>query len=142
MSEQSFCVKFNLVSGDFERAGEASSKIKKMLQQIGVASEIIRRIAIGTYEGEMNIIIHSNGGEIQAEFYSDYTEITVSDYGPGIEDISLALQEGYSTAPNYVREMGFGAGMGLPNMKRCADNFLIKSALGVGTEIKMKFSHK
>lgn len=142
MSEQSFCVKFSLVSGDFERAGEASSKIKKMLQQIGIASEIIRRIAIGTYEGEMNIIIHSNGGEIQAEFYSDYTEITVSDYGPGIEDISLALQEGYSTAPNYVREMGFGAGMGLPNMKRCADDFSIKSALGVGTEIKMKFSHK
>ena len=113
-----------------------------MLQQIGVSSEIIRRIAIGTYEGEMNIIIHSNGGEIQAEFYSDYTEITVSDYGPGIADISLALQEGYSTAPNYVREMGFGAGMGLPNMKRCADDFNIKSDLGVGTEIKMKFIHK
>ena len=142
MSEQSFSVKFSLVSGDFERSGEASSKIKKMLQQIGIASDIIRRIAIGTYEGEMNIIIHSEGGEIQAEFYSGYTEITVADFGPGIADISLALEEGYSTAPNYVREMGFGAGMGLPNMKRCADDFIIKSALGVGTEIKMKFIHK
>ena len=140
-NEQGLSVKFELVSGDFDRAGEASSKIKKMLQQIGVSSDIVRRIAIGTYEGEMNVIIHSNGGCIEVELCMDYTTIQIIDKGPGIEDVNLALQEGYSTAPSYVRDMGFGAGMGLPNMKRCADEFDIKSTLGVGTTITMRFNH-
>ena len=138
----SYCVKFNLESGNFERAGEASSKNKKMLQQIGVANDIVRRIAIGTYEGEMNIIIHSLGGFVQAEFYSDYAQINMCDIGPGMPNLELALQEGYSTAPPHVREMGFGAGMGLPNMKRCADDFAITSELGKGTNITMKFKYK
>ncbi len=138
----SFCVKFDLESGNFERAGEASSKIKKMLQQIGVPNDIVRRVAIGTYEGEMNIIIHSHGGYVQADFYSDYTEIVMQDVGPGIPNLEMALQEGYSTAPPHVREMGFGAGMGLPNMKRCADDFAITSSIGEGTSITMKFKHK
>lgn len=138
----SFCVKFELEKGNFDRAGEASSKIKKMLQQIGVANDVVRRVAIGTYEGEMNIIIHSNGGYVQAEFNSDYTEIIMRDRGPGIPNLEMALQEGYSTAPPHVREMGFGAGMGLPNMKRCADDFDITSIVDDGTSIVMRFKHK
>lgn len=135
-------VSFLLISGDFDRAGEASSKIKKILQQIGVPSDIVRRIAIGTYEGEMNIIIHSQGGDAHFELSPEYTIVRLNDNGPGIADVKLALQEGYSTAPEYVRELGFGAGMGLPNMMRCSDEFDISSEIGVGTKIFMRFNHK
>lgn len=135
-------VSFSLISGDFDRAGEASSKIKKILQQIGVPSDIVRRIAIGTYEGEMNIIIHSQGGDAHFELSPEYTIVRLNDNGPGISDVKLALQEGYSTAPEYVRELGFGAGMGLPNMMRCSDEFDISSESGVGTKIFMRFNHK
>ena len=130
---------FDCVGGDFERAGEASAKIKKMLQRIGVPADIVRRIAIGTYEGEMNVIIHAGGGNVAAEVFPDATVITISDHGPGIPDINKALQEGWSTAPDYVRQMGFGAGMGLPNMKRNASTFEIQSQPGVGTNIVMGF---
>ena len=95
--------------------------------------------AIGTYEAEMNVIIHAGGGNVAAEVFPDATVITVTDHGPGIPDINKALQEGWSTAPDYVRQMGFGAGMGLPNMKRNADQFAIESAVGVGTTIEMSF---
>lgn len=141
MSE-SLTVKFDLESNNFDRAGTASSKIKKMLQQIGVPNDVIRRIAIGTYEGEINVIIHSQGGFVEAEFFSDHTEVRIVDMGPGIPNLDLALQEGYSTASTYAREMGFGAGMGLPNMRRCSDDFAITSELGKGTNITMKFKHK
>lgn len=132
---------FDVEGGDFERAGEASAKIKKMLQRLGVPADIVRRIAIGTYEAEMNVIIHAGGGTVAAEVFPNATEITVSDHGPGIPDIDKALQEGWSTAPDYVRQMGFGAGMGLPNMVKCSDKFDIQSVVGEGTTIFMRFEH-
>ncbi len=141
MPELFMSLSFDLLAGDFNRAGQASSKIKKTLQQIGVNANIIRKIAIGTYEAEMNVIIHSQGGTAKADIYPEHTEITIQDVGPGIIDIELASREGYSTAPDFVRELGFGAGMGLPNMKSCSDEFNIESKVGVGTTIKMVFRH-
>ena len=138
---KSLKLSFDVVGGDFERAGEASAKIKKMLKMIGVPADIVRRIAIGTYEAEMNVIIHAGGGNVAAEAFSDVTVITVSDKGPGIPDIEKALQEGWSTAPDHVRQMGFGAGMGLPNMVKCSDKFDIQSVVGEGTTITMRFEH-
>lgn len=138
---KSLKLSFDVVGGDFERAGEASAKIKKMLKMIGVPADIVRRIAIGTYEAEMNAIIHAGGGNVAAEAFSDATVITVSDKGPGIPDIEKALQEGWSTAPDHVRQMGFGAGMGLPNMVKCSDKFDIQSVVGEGTTITMRFEH-
>ncbi len=132
---------FDVAGGDFERAGEASAKIKKMLQRLGVPADIVRRVAIGTYEAEMNVIIHAGGGQVMAEVFSDATVIRVSDHGPGIPDIQKAMQEGYSTAPEHVRQMGFGAGMGLPNMVKCSDDIDIRSRVGEGTEITMRFGH-
>ena len=128
--------------GNFDVAGEASAKIKKTLQRIGVPADVVRRIAIGTYEAEMNVIIHAGGGNVCAEVFPDKTIITVSDEGPGIPDIKQALQEGWSTAPDYVRQMGFGAGMGLPNMVKCSDDIDIQSTVGKGTNIVMTFKHK
>lgn len=125
----------------FELAGEASSKIKRVLQQIGVGTEITRRVAISAYEAEMNVIIHSEGGIMRVMIFSDRTEIMLEDSGPGIPDIDLAMQAGYSTAPDYIREMGFGAGMGLPNMAKCSDEFDIQSQAGAGTKIKMVIRH-
>ncbi len=141
MPELHMNISYELIAGDFDRAGEASSKIKKTLQQIGVAAATIRRIAIGTYEAEMNVIIHSHGGTATAEIFPAYTIITIADNGPGIPDIGLAEQAGYSTAPDYVRDLGFGAGMGLPNMKHCSDDFSIQSQMGIGTKIVMRFNH-
>jgi len=135
--KQEIILEFKLQASCFDGAGEASSKVKRVLQQIGVGAHVIRRIAISAYEGEMNVIIHSLGGVMRAEIYSDRTEISFEDQGPGIADVKLAMQEGYSTAPDYVRQMGFGAGMGLPNMARCADKFEIQSKVGIGTKIKM-----
>lgn len=132
---------FELSGSDFETAGEASSKIKLVLQQIGIRSDIIRRIAISAYEAEMNVIIHACRGLMKAKIFSDYTQINIEDEGPGIPDIKLAMQEGYSTAPDYIREMGFGAGMGLPNMVKCTDKFEISSEVGVGTKISMIVYH-
>ena len=132
---------FDCVGGDFERAGEASSKIKKMLQRLGIPADIVRRIAIGTYEAEMNVIIHAGGGVVTAEISPDNTVIIVTDKGPGIADIEQAKQEGWSTAPDYVRQMGFGAGMGLPNMMKCSDKLDIVSAVNQGTQITMLFNH-
>ncbi|MDR2006166.1 MAG: ATP-binding protein [Acidaminococcales bacterium] len=142
MCEPFMDLSFDLTAGDFERAGEASGKIKKTLQQIGVSADIVRRVAIGTYEGEMNVIIHSHGGTAKAHIYPEYTVVVLEDTGPGIADIELAVQEGYSTAPDYVRDLGFGAGMGLPNMKSCSDCFEIVSKAGEGTKITMRFAHK
>lgn len=131
---------FDIEKNDFVRAGEASSTIKKMLRQLGLDHSIIRRTAIATYEAEMNIVIHSEGGKIFVNIYPQFIEITAEDRGPGIENIELAMQEGYSTASNEVREMGFGAGMGLPNMKRCSDYFNIQSETSRFTRIIMKIN--
>ncbi len=135
--EKALTLDFSLEKENFDAAGEASSKIKRILQRIGIRADVVRKIAIAAYEAEMNVIIHSEGGSIKTLIYSDRTEIYVEDDGPGIPDVSLAMQEGYSTAPDYVREMGFGAGMGLPNMRRCSTHFKINSIVGVGTKIKM-----
>lgn len=140
-SEQGLVLEFTLQKSNFDAAGEASSKIKRMLQQIGVRSDIIRRIAISAYEAEMNVIIHADSGVIRAHIFPDRTELAIEDEGPGIADIDLAMKEGYSTAPDHIREMGFGAGMGLPNIARCADAFEIKSEVGVGTKLYLTVRH-
>ncbi len=140
-TKQAISLEFMLEGADFDRAGEASSKIKRVLQQIGVPSDVIRRIAISSYEAEMNVIIHAYSGRIDALIYPDRTELVIADKGPGIADTDQAMQEGYSTAPDHIREMGFGAGMGLPNMAKCTDEFDIKSEVGVGTTISLTIRH-
>lgn len=135
-------LEFALQGGDFENAGEASSKLKQVLQRIGLRPEVIRRIAICAYEAEMNVIIHAYQGLLQARIFPDHTEITVRDTGPGIPDIALAMQEGYSTAPDHIREMGFGAGMGLPNIARSADTLHIDSVPGEGTRLYIVVKHE
>ncbi len=126
---------YDIAKSDFSKAGEASSNIKKVLRQLGIPADIIKRIAVSTYEAEMNIVIHSDGGRIDLLVTPEKIQVKAVDKGPGIKDVELAMKEGFSTAPNEVREMGFGAGMGLPNMKRCADEFHISSSLGNPTEI-------
>jgi len=130
-------LEYSILKDDFSRAGEASSNIKKVLRQLGIDSSIIRRAAIATYEAEINIVIHSEGGKIIVYIMPDKIEIIAKDEGPGIEDIELAMQEGFSTASNKVRELGFGAGMGLPNMKKSSDEFVIESKKGESTIVKM-----
>lgn len=128
-------VSFKVIAMDFNRAGEGSSAIKKSLQLIGVSPNLLRRISIISYEAEMNLVIHSDGGELSCVLYPDKVEIITKDSGPGIEDINRAMEEGFSTAGHDVREMGFGAGLGLPNIKRCSDEFNIYSKLGEGTTL-------
>lgn len=129
---------FDIEKDDFDRAGEASSNIKKTLRQLGIDSSIIRKISIASYEAEINIVIHSLGGQIDFEVDPNCIRIVAKDRGPGIKDIELAMREGYSTASEKVREMGFGAGMGLPNMRKCSDKFSVESELGKGTTISME----
>jgi len=131
---------FEVSNEDFSSAGIASSKIKKILRQIGLESSVIRRVAIATYEAEINVAIHSLGGKIEVYIKSDRVEIFVEDKGPGIADIDLAMQKGYSTATKEIRELGFGAGMGLPNMEKCCDDFFIDSKVDAYTAIKMTFN--
>jgi len=133
---------YEVEKDDFVRAGEASSNIKKILRQLGIDSGVIRKISIATYEAEMNIVIHSLGGQIILEVTPGFIKVIACDRGPGIADLELAMQEGYSTATDKVREMGFGAGMGLPNMKKCSDRFYMKSTIGKGTEIIMEVDLK
>ena len=131
-------LKYQVPGDDFTRAGEASSSLKNTLRMLGVDNAAIRKVSIAIYEGEINMVIHADGGEIEAVITDEDILMTLSDTGPGIEDISLAMEEGYSTAPDEVRSLGFGAGMGLPNMKRSADEFEITSEVGVGTTVVMK----
>ena len=130
--------KFDVDGDDFTSAGQASVQIKKNLRELGISPEIIRRVSIAMYEGEINMVIHAGGGVATVTVCEDYVEIALEDEGPGIEDIEKAMQEGYSTAPDEIRSLGFGAGMGLPNMKRHTDSIDIKSTLGVGTKIVMR----
>ena len=122
---------------DFTRAGEASSSIKKALKKIGIHPEAIRKVAIAMYEGEINMVIHADGGEVEVDVRMDTITIRLTDHGPGIENIELAMQEGWSTAPDDVRSLGFGAGMGLPNMKKYTDDMTVESTLGQGTTVRM-----
>lgn len=127
-----------IVDGEnFTSAGEASVEVKKKLRQLGFAPEVIRRVSIAMYEGEINMVIHAGGGEAEITVDPDRIVIVLEDHGPGIADIELAMQEGYSTAPDNIRSLGFGAGMGLPNMKHYTDEMKIESELGQGTKITM-----
>ena len=122
---------------DFTRAGEASADLKSRLKSLGFPPAAIRRAAIALYEGEINLAIHAGGGTISVEVTPERIEMALDDEGPGIPDIALAMSEGYSTAPDEVRSLGFGAGMGLPNMKKYTDEFSIASTVGEGTHIRM-----
>jgi len=128
---------FQLIGGNFENAGEASSQLKLKLTELGLDADIIRRVAIATFEAEINVIIYAAAGWLRYYITSQNLKIIVEDMGPGIEDIELAMREGYSTAPEWAREMGWGAGMGLPNMKKNSDEFKIDSVAGEGTTIEM-----
>lgn len=130
---------YDVRAGEFQTAGDASANIKRKLKQIGVNSAVLRRIAVASYEAELNLIIHSNGGQLKFEMTPDSIILVSEDSGPGIADISKAMQEGFSTASEEARDLGFGAGMGLPNMKRNADGFEIESEVGKGTRIQMTF---
>ena len=129
---------YTVSNEDFTRAGEASSDVKSRLKQMNVDPAVIRKVSIAMYEGEMNMVIHAEGGTITVEISSDQITMTLADKGPGIADIDKAMQAGYSTAPDNVRSLGFGAGMGLPNMKKYTDDMQITTKLGVGTTVVMK----
>lgn len=125
---------------DFTRAGEASGKIKKTLKDIGFPPEAVRNTAIAVYEAEINLVIHAGGGEIDVEITPECVKVVLTDHGPGIENVELAMQEGYSTAPDRIRALGFGAGMGLPNIKKYTDEMDIQTELGVGTVMTLKIN--
>jgi anti-sigma regulatory factor (Ser/Thr protein kinase) len=125
---------------DFTRAGEASGKIKKTLKDIGFPPQAVRNTAIAVYEAEINLVIHAGGGEIDVEITPEYVKVVLTDHGPGIENVELAMQEGYSTAPDRIRALGFGAGMGLPNIKKYSDEMDILTELGVGTVMTLKIN--
>ena len=131
------CFRYDIDGENFTSAGEASVKVKKSLRQLGFPPEVIRKVAIAMYEGEINMVIHANGGYAEVTVYPDRIEIKLCDHGPGIKDVDLAMQAGYSTAPERIRALGFGAGMGLPNMKANTDTLKIDTTLGVGTTITM-----
>ena len=127
---------------DFNQAGEASSRLKKTLERLGLHPHIVRRAAIASYEAEMNLVIYTEGGEITAQVQPAEIHINVKDWGPGIADIKMAMKPGYSTAPQFVRELGFGAGMGLVNIKKCADKMKLTSTVGKGTDLKIRIDIK
>ncbi len=131
---------FKVDGGDFTSAGQASVLMKKNLRQLGMSPEIIRRVSIAMYEGEINMVIHANGGDADVNVTEEYIEIILTDNGPGIKDIEQAMQEGFSTATDNIRSLGFGAGMGLPNMKRYSDYMDIESEVGKGTKITMRIN--
>ena len=128
---------FSVDGEDFSSAGQASVRVKKNLRQLGISPEIIRKVSIAMYEGEINMVIHAGGGDADVLVYEDRIEISLDDHGPGIADVERAMQEGFSTAPDNIRSLGFGAGMGLPNMKRYTDSMTIDTEIGVGTHILM-----
>lgn len=129
---------YRVEGGDLTQAGEASSNMKMTLRRLGLSPDVIRKASICMYEGEINMVIHANGGEVSVEVGLDEIDITMADTGPGIPDIDQAMEEGYSTAGDVARDLGFGAGMGLPNMKRYSDEMSIESTVGVGTTVRMK----
>ena len=131
---------YPVAAGDMTVAGDVSASIKRQMKRIGIPSQIMRRVAVCTYEAEINLVIHSDGGEIGFEISEEDIRVRVKDVGPGIPDLDKAMTEGFSTASSEVRNMGFGAGMGLPNMKRNADGFTIESEVGKGTDILMTFN--
>ena len=132
---------FDVDGENFTSAGQASVQVKKNLRQLGIDPETIRRVSIAMYEGEINMVIHAGGGEADVSVDDGCVEIKLTDHGPGIANIEQAMQEGFSTAPDNIRTLGFGAGMGLPNMKRYTDDMIIDSVVGEGTTITMKVNY-
>ena len=130
-------LKYVVPGDDFTRAGEASGDVKHKLKKIGYNPEAIRRVSIAMYEGEINMVIHAGGGEAEVNIDPDRVEILLIDHGPGIADVEKAMQAGYSTAPDNVRSLGFGAGMGLPNMKKYSDEMYIETEVGKGSTVRM-----
>ena len=135
MGPQPYVERYVVQGGVFDAIGEASTQLKSVLKMLGIPSDITRRATVVAYEAEMNLVIHAGGGEITASVFPDRLELFVRDEGPGIPDIALAMKEGYSTATDEIREMGFGAGMGLPNMKRNSDSLDVRSEVGKGTSL-------
>ncbi len=134
-------LRYRVAARDFVHGGEASSKLKRALERLGGPPQLVRRVAVAGYEAETNLIIHTDtGGELLAEIQPDRIRLLAVDTGPGISDIEQALQPGYSTAPDWIRELGFGAGMGLNNIKTCADEMKLESRLGVGTRLEAIFN--
>ncbi len=129
---------YQVSDDDFTRAGEASSNVKSKLKMMNVPPDVIRKVAISMYEGEINMVIHANGGTITVEISKDCITMILADKGPGIKNIDQAMQAGFSTAPDNIRTLGFGAGMGLPNMKKYSDEMDIQTEIGVGTTVTMK----
>jgi serine/threonine-protein kinase RsbT len=132
-------LEYSVQGGNFSGAGEASSRIKNVLKKLGIPYDTIKRVAIASYESEMNIVAYATKGKLLVDIEPGELNIIAADAGPGIPDIEKALQEGFSTATPLIREMGFGAGMGLPNMRKAADSMIIESVVGEGTTVKMKF---
>ena len=139
MTETLFCKNFSITGGNFAGGGSASVEIKNILKETGFDVQMIRRVAIASYEAEMNVVMYGEGGGMELAIRPHEICITVEDEGPGIENIEMAMQEGYSTATDEMREMGFGAGMGLPNIKRNADEMNIETAAGKGTKLVLIF---
>ena len=135
--ENAIVLQYHVSADDFTRAGEASSSVKKTLKKIGIHPEAIRKVAIAMYEGEINMVIHADGGRVEVDVGMDAITLRLIDHGPGIPDVNQAMEEGFTTAGDVARDLGFGAGMGLPNMKKYSDEFDIQSTVGVGTTVKM-----
>lgn len=126
---------YDIPADDFTIAGEASSGVRKKLSQLGISPPLVKKTAVAMYEAEINAVIHANGGEADVEIDSEKIVVRIRDRGPGIPDLELAMQEGWSTASDNIRELGFGAGMGLPNMKRYSDRLDIETEVGRGTTV-------
>ncbi|MBR3817021.1 MAG: ATP-binding protein [Clostridia bacterium] len=129
---------YDVPGDDFTRAGAASSDVKRNLKQLGVSPSVIRNVSIAMYEGEINMVIHAGGGNIDVEITEEEIIMILADEGPGIANLELAMKEGYSTAPDNIRCLGFGAGMGLPNIKKYTDDFKIETEVGKGTTLYLK----
>ena len=129
---------FKIDGNDFTRAGEASGEVKRVLKELGLPSDVIRNVSIALSEGEINMYLHANGGQTEVAVSPDAGGMVLTDSGPGIENVALAMKEGYSTADDNIRSLGFGAGMGLPNIKKYTDHMMIETEVGVGTTIRLK----
>ena len=140
MMEELLRITYPVAAADYVNAGKASTDIKRRLKQLGIGGDVLRRVAVASYEVELNLVIHSLGGELCLIVSPEAAQLISSDQGPGIPDLDMAMREGYSTASDEARSLGFGAGMGLPNMKRNSDDFSITSEVGVGTTITMSFN--
>ena len=138
MSTETIKLHFDVAGDDFTRAGEASGRVKRTMKKLGIPADAIRKVAIAMYEGEINMVIHANGGVADVEITPEAVLMTLTDQGPGIPDIEQAMQEGFSTAPESVRNLGFGAGMGLPNMRKYTDEMTVESEVGKGTTVRMR----